>query len=204
MRSHSLFRSCFIFMTLSYGITSHATEERFTPLDAQGAVADSSAPHTWQCTLDRYTGLTWELKTAQPGLHFRDNTYSWHLPQPIQNGGDAGQAGDPHCSGTPCDTWAFVQSVNRIGWCGFHDWRLPQREELRSLVDYTRSGPTLDTRAFPNAVAQFYWAAESNAINPEEAWGIGFAFGFDYAYFKTNRVRTRLVRGKRLLLKGTP
>jgi len=30
-----------------------------------------------------------------------------------------------------------------------------------------------------------------------EAWGIGFAHGFDYAYFKSNRVRVRLVRGGR-------
>jgi len=66
-------------------------------------------------------------------------------------------------------------------------------------VDYRTPypGPTIDKQAFPNAIAQFYWSADTAAAEPSEAWGIGFAFGFDYAYFKTNRVHVRLVRGKR-------
>jgi len=172
---------------------------RFVLLDAEGKPMPAHTMATGSCALDQRSGLLWELKTDQPGLHYRHNTYSWFNPNPAQNGGLAGQPGGAECRTNPCDTHAFVRAVNAAGLCGVHDWRLPRREELRSLVDYRipYPGPTLDQVVFPHAVAQFYWSADPAAADPMEAWGIGFAHGFDYAYFKSNRVHVRLVRGGR-------
>ena len=154
---------------------------------------------TWSCVLDQQTGLLWEVKTDQPGLHYRHNTYSWFNPDPTQNGGLVGQPGGAECRKTPCDTHAFIRAVNAAGLCGVRGWRLPRREELRSLVDYRipYPGPTLNQAVFPHAVAQFYWSADPAAADAMEAWGIGFAHGFDYAYFKSNRVHVRLVSDSR-------
>ncbi len=192
---------------------TNAAEPRFVALDhARQPAATTTLPQNevWPCVFDRNTGLTWEVKSRQPGLHYHLNTYSWFDPKPARNGGLAGEPGgktcrttpsdpshDQHARDTACDTRRFVQAVNRETLCSAQDWRLPRREELRSLVDYRipYPGPTINTRAFPNTVAQFYWSADTAAAEASEAWGIGFAFGFDYAYYKSNRVHVRLVRG---------
>ncbi|MBL1276631.1 MAG: DUF1566 domain-containing protein [Ectothiorhodospiraceae bacterium] len=187
---------------------------RYVPLDAAGMpIVASHLPslEEWPCVLDRNTGLTWESKSQLPGLHYHHNTYHWFQPEPGHNGGQPGQHGGNRCrtnssvarqltsvdADTVCDTHRFVNAVNQEALCGQRDWRLPHREELRSLVDYNirYPGPTIDLQAFPNTVAQFYWSADTAAAAPLEAWGIGFSFGFDYAYFKSNQVHLRLVRG---------
>ena len=193
-----------LIISIFFWVPVCGASERFIPLDEQGnpmthpadIAVDGSIE--WPCVLDRQTGLTWEVKSRKPGLHHRLNTYSWFNPNPRFNGGLAGQPGGTKCHSRPCDTNAFIIASNKIGWCNAHDWRLPTREELRSLVNYTTTspGPTLDTKAFPGAVAQFFWSANSGSKNPNEAWGIGFAFGFDYTYYKSNQVHVRLVREK--------
>lgn len=183
--------------------------DRFIRLNDQGnpiTNADNKSPLAWSCVLDKNTGLIWEVKTRKPGLHYQNNTYSWFNPDIRNNGGLAGHPGGANCRSKPCDTSSFINRVNKIGWCSAHDWRLPTREELRSLVDYRleEKGPALDHMVFPNTTSQFYWSADSNAVHPDEAWGIGFAFGFDYAYYKNNRGHVRLVRKNKLLAsKGT-
>lgn len=180
--------------------------DRFIRLNDQGnpITGPAKASHrSWSCVMDKKTGLIWEVKSQNPGLHYRFNTYSWFNPDIRHNGGLAGFPGGPGCRTQPCDTGRFVEMVNKTGWCNAHDWRLPSREELRSLVDYHshERGPTLDHLTFPNTTTQFYWSAESSASNPNEAWGIGFAYGFDYAYYKNNRAHVRLVRQPKLLAK---
>jgi len=208
MRHTLLHTSLAIITALLHGAIN-AGEVRFVPLGQTGnplSSTDRQSLDEWPCVLDQHTGLLWEGKSYHPGLHYRDNTYSWFEPNPSRNGGLAGEPGEKQCrKGTrqqACDTRRFVQAVNHEGLCNAHDWRLPRREELRSLVDYSipYPGPTIDTQAFPNTVAQFYWSADADASEPREAWGIGFAFGFDYAYFKSNRVHVRLVSDS---LRGT-
>jgi hypothetical protein len=63
-------------------------------------------------------------------------------------------------SDSACNTQAFVNRVNTAGLCGASDWRLPNREELRSIVkmDYMPKGDGIrhvDTDYFPNTQASY-------------------------------------------------
>jgi hypothetical protein len=177
------------------------TDERFIKLDAEGEPLHSSAT-TWDCVLDRKTALIWEVKSTQ-GLRHRENTYTWYNPNPQTNGDAAGFRNGGHCTGSECDTQSYIEAVNRQGLCGFHHWRLPSREELRSLVNYRLRppNPTINNGFFPQSLPRFYWSATPDANDSDSAWGIGFTFGYDYSYFKSDLGYVRLVTSENRLNK---
>jgi len=104
---------------------------------------------------DLSTGLQWELKTDDGGVHDKDNTYTWSaaLHGLAPNGtaftdflGELNGGVAPDGTATPC-------------FAGKCDWRLPQLGELRGLISVpypdctvvpctTIIGPTAPT---------FYW-----------------------------------------------
>jgi len=175
-----------------------STTSRFVRIEQEtnstGLIDPSSPTH---CIFDKKTSLTWEVKTRDGGLRDARQTYSWYDSNIKSNGGFPGYRNRGKCAFSSCDTRAYIGHVNNIKLCGRSDWRLPTREELRSLVDYliTYPGPTIDQNAFPNTISQFYWSATANANDKETAWGIGFSFGYDYAYFKSDHGYIRLVSG---------
>lgn len=192
--SRSQKRSVVLAVVIAFvSMTAHGIEvanPHFTKLDAEGNVWRTSASSdTWSCVLDHSTGLTWEVKTHPFGLRAASHTYTGYALPPTQS--------VALCATPSCDAPGYIAAVNAIRLCAAQDWRLPTREELRSLVDYTRPypGPTIDTNFFPNTVANFYWSATPDASNARNAWGLGFAHGFDYAYPLENAAHLRLVRG---------
>ena len=156
-----------------------------------------TSPTPVSCVFDNKTSLIWEVKTRDRGLRDARQSYSWYDSNAKSNGGFQGYRNRGKCAFSSCDTDTYISYVNKIKLCGRSDWRLPAREELRSLVDYqvTYPGPTIDQNAFPNTISQFYWSATANANDKETAWGIGFSFGYDYAYFKSDHGYIRLVSG---------
>ncbi len=147
------------------------------------------------CIRDNNTGLLWEAKTRDGGLRDASQTYSWYVPHFHLNGGFAGYKNRGKCSLAQCNTQSYIDAINQLRLCGSKRWRLPTREELRSIVDYTVKypGPTINQHFFPNTRNQFYWSAVPDANDKDSAWGIGFSFGYDYAYFKSDHGYVRLV-----------
>lgn len=166
----------------------------FTKLDADGADLPASATE-WFCVRDNVTGLIWEVKTDDGGLRNMDWTYSWYNPDSRTNGGDGGAQNDGSCGNNTCDTYAFVQAVNADeGLCGATDWRLPNREELRSIVNYGQMSPAIDAEYFPNTISEKFWSSSSRAYYANQAWTIHFENGRDGNYSKRRVNHVRLVR----------
>jgi hypothetical protein len=167
---------------------------RFIRLNDHGLPLAAKANITWNCVLDTKTQLVWEVKTTS-GLRDQEHIYSWYNPDSHRNGGTPGYQNGGKCSGSRCDTDAYTIAVNKSALCGYRNWRLPSREELRSLVDYTihPPQPMIDSRYFPHCAEQFYWSSTPDANDADSAWGIGFALGYDYSYYKYGFGYIRLV-----------
>jgi hypothetical protein len=182
-------------------VEAPAADQRpsFVKLNRAGQpMATASDPALpWHCVLDRRTKLIWEVKTRDNRLQDATQTYSWLWPDPQKNGGHSGYPDKGRCSLKRCNTQDYINAINDTRLCGSSEWRLPTREELRTLVDYTVAypGPTIDQAFFPHTQGQFYWSSNTDANNIDSAWGIGFSFGFDYAYFKSDMGHVRLVSG---------
>jgi hypothetical protein len=174
----------------------------FTKLDAEGQPMPADAKN-WACVRDNVAGLVWEVKTADGGLRDWNNHYTWYNPDPAANGGAPGAETGVDCKGDiKCNTHAYTQAVNAIRLCGFSDWRLPERRELRSLVDYSKAGshrPTIDEDFFPNTQAKWHWSSSPYAIAPNYAWGVSFYDGGDGNNIMSRQedrlTHVRLVRG---------
>ena len=75
---------------------------------------------------------------------------------------------------------------------GRSDWRLPNVNELRSIVNYaSTSSPRIDSITFPSTVDLFYWSSSTYVLNTSIAWGVFFRTGeVDY----NNKTSNRYVR----------
>ena len=143
----------------------------FTKISSTGAELPASAT-SWSCVKDNVTGLIWEVKTTDGGLHDEDNTYTWYNPDTSTNGGSAGTENGS------ADTDSLVSDVNNAGYCGAYDWRLPNIDELSSIVDYSIAypEPTIDTNYFPNATSTFVWSSSPSSY-VDFVWMVGFTHG---------------------------
>jgi len=180
---------------------------QFTKLDSNGKALENQANHysteQWQCVKDEITGLTWEIKTLS-GLQQNAHRYTWYEPNENINGGHAGEIGDNTICDelTNCNTNAYIAAINALnsgkGLCGINSWRLPLREELRSLIDYSViDGPMIDTNFFPNTEATDTWTSQTSYYRSNDgisAWEVHFNKGYSEEHKKSaNDVTVRLV-----------
>lgn len=107
----------------------------------------------------------------------------------------------------PCDTgaaatydWssalAAVQAANTGSHLGHRGWRLPNKNELESLVKIDAQNPVIDTSAFPGTpFDRYFWSSTTFVPDPTLAWFVSFAYGHVDAGYKPDAYYVRLVRG---------
>lgn len=98
--------------------------------------------------IDKSTGLQW-TKNANPAAG--DNTYGGYMSWQ--------QALD------------YIKTLNSQNYLGHNDWRLPNRNELTSLLNAELSDQSvwLSTKGFSN-VQQYYWSSSSGTNYKNYAW----------------------------------
>jgi Protein of unknown function (DUF1566) len=160
----------------------------FTKLDNAGNPLPESAT-SWACVRDNNTKLVWENKTSDGGLRDWNKTYTWYSSDSTTNGGEPGY------NSTSENTQAYAAAVNATNLCGASDWRLPDQEELRSIVSYGRLIPSIDMTYFQNTKSSEYWSSTSFAVFLNFATYMSFYDGFNVYSFKANTHYVRLVRG---------
>ena len=105
---------------------------------------------------------------------------------------NADAPGPPGCNPGTTVTWQgalnYAACLNTNIYLGYTDWRLPNREELRTLVNYgqTNPGTWLNTQGFSNVQANWYWSSTTVVASPPAAWAVLMTEGNLFEELKTS------------------
>jgi hypothetical protein len=93
-------------------------------------------------------------------------------------------------------TWEeAITQFNDLLLAEHTDWRLPTREELRSIVDYSKITPSIFVNEFPNTILGNYWTSTAHPFQENHVWCIHFYNGNDNYQSRNNQYFSRAVRG---------
>jgi hypothetical protein len=93
---------------------------------------------------------------------------------------------------SPAKMWKeALKYCEDLKYAGFSDWRLPNVNELKTLVDYSLKNPATP---FPSMPLQPFWSSTSYKGYSEYGWYVNFTFGEVYYHTKSNYYHARCIR----------
>lgn len=92
---------------------------------------------------------------------------------------------------------AALQAAAGAEFAGHSDWRLPNKNELESIVEEACLAPAINERVFPAAPPTYFWSSSPYAGQDNGAWSVDFGYGTVNASIRSGGLQVRLVRGGR-------
>lgn len=89
-----------------------------------------------------------------------------------------------------------VAALNAAGgFAGQTDWRLPNVDELKSIIETRCTNPSINATIFPATPASYFWTGSANATSTGYAADVYFDSGGTGIADKSRAMSVRLVRG---------
>jgi hypothetical protein len=99
------------------------------------------------------------------------------------------------------DAMKIPDTFNQQGYAGYNDWRVPDVDELKTLIDRIKGKKAnlevnlIDADIFPENVGEVFWSSSPCAYSSgKQAWVVWFVSGGSHQYPKSNSSLVRLVR----------
>jgi hypothetical protein len=135
--------------------------------------------------VDTRTGLTWEKQSDDGSIHDRDAKYTW------------------------ADAFTKVAALNAMRFAGYADWRVPNVNELHSLVSYSTTNPatplTFNFGCTPGCTVLtcscsapglgLHWMSNTAQPGFGNAWGLRLSDGTLFTPTTAATYAVRAVRG---------
>jgi len=101
--------------------------------------------------------------------------------------------------GPMCDWSESIAYCDSLMWGGYTDWRLPNSQELLSIIDYRHLTPALDKEVFDDLgvyPGAMYWTSDSSLYEKSMGLTVDFRDGETSVQDKSHEIPTRCVRGR--------
>lgn len=72
---------------------------------------------------------------------------------------------------------SYISWLNEKNYGGFSDWRVPSKDELRSLIDYRKIAPAFPQEIFSTLVNDDYWCGLPYGLRTDCGWVMNLNVG---------------------------
>jgi len=110
---------------------------------------------------------------------------------------DTGLQWQDDAIGTQMSWTAAIDYCEGLSLDSQNDWRLPNINELTSIMDDTKRNPSIDI-AFQSTTSNDYWSSTTYAGYISAVWHVNFSLGGQYHDNKSNNYYVRCVRAGQL------